>query len=249
MKNEQNTRRMPLAAWIGFGLAAVLLVFNGYTAAKYYETREVEKRPVYAAQEFYFESDLLSETGSKYTLQSGVDTISFTLRNYADELRSSDCEISYEVTLSSSSEKKQGTIPAGKNEVPLEFTNLEAGTYTVTAKATAPYTAELKANFVVQADERVGISVRDSKGSADVLVTLKTVDFEGPVTLNWPDGLLPDNTDPLLSSATGDSTVIDLEASSSYTFRFLKKTPDSDTVCSYDTFEDLGSGITTYSMS
>lgn len=229
-------KKIKLKAWRTFGtsgisilLLAVVLLFNGYTLAKY--MIEDERKDPIAAKSFYFESDMLapaSET-AQYTLKAGVDEISFELMNYPDELRSSDVDISYKVTLSrdgTEKETKEGTITKEGRKAAISFSNLEAGTYVVEASATSPYTKTLVGKFtIVDTDYELSYDVSDGANSPTLIVKVATVDYSGDVVLSWPEGVLPDNTDELLKSATGNSHTVRMESQSEYTFRFFKTNP------------------------
>ena len=97
----EHIKKLPLVGQCGLLLIAVLLAFNGYTVAKYVFQQEDE--PVYAAENFYFESDALKEQSAtgypSYTLKRGVDAITVDLRNYPDALRRSEVDLKYEVRL------------------------------------------------------------------------------------------------------------------------------------------------------
>lgn len=216
-------------------LAALLLVFGSYSLAKY--LYQAKKDPLFAAKAFYFESDLLSGASGgsypKYTLKTGVDTIEFTLENYPDGLRYSEVDIVYDVVLT----KEGVTVGAlngqtidgnARNSVSVSFDDLAAGTYVVTATATAPYASTLRAQFtVVDRSELVSFSVRDEVGSPVLQMTVQTADYEGEVTITWPEGVLPDNMDLLLEDASNDTRCVEVnvEAESEYTFLFYKPDP------------------------
>ena len=79
-KTKQKKRLSPIMG-IGLLLIVSLLAFNGYTLAKYIFGHEQEA--VFVAKDFYFESDLLKSTDvnlSQYTLQTGVNDITFIYR-------------------------------------------------------------------------------------------------------------------------------------------------------------------------
>lgn len=232
-KHQVKTKRTPMALKIGLLLLAVVVLFNGYTLAKYFMERD-QKVPV-VAKSFYFESDLLAiSTGAipQYTLQAGVDEISFSLMNYPDELRDSEVNISYSVSLTkggSEIKSTSGTINAGRNSVPIRFEGLAAGTYHVTATATNPYTQTLQGRFtIVDTNYGLAYTVSDAPGSPNLKVTITTTDYSGNAVISWPAGVLPDNTDPLMQSADGQSFTVAVNAQSEYTFQFFKTNPNAD---------------------
>lgn len=215
-----------------------LITLCGVTIAKY--TAETDGgEGLYRAETFCFESDLLAEPGDtgaypSYSLQEGRDSIRVVLKNYPDELRYADMNITYEVILEKEGEeadRKTGTLQALEdrgNETEVAFTNLEAGRYTVRAEALKPYRVTLKGDFTVTAED-AGLtwSVSDGKNSADLLVTVSTSAYGGEVELSWPEGVYPDNTDGLLESAAGNSCRVELASYGEYSFRFFKAEPQS----------------------
>jgi len=232
-KHQAKTKQTPMALRIGLLLLAVVVLFNGYTLAKYFMEKD-QKVPV-VAKSFYFESDLLTVNTSalpQYTLKAGVDTISFSLMNYPDALRSSQVNISYTAVLTKDgSEVKSttGTIDAGQNSVSVSFDDLDAGTYLVTATATSPYTQTLQGRFtIVDTDYGLSYNVLDGSGSPNLKVTVTTTDYSGNIVISWPTGVLPDNTDPLLKNASGQSCTIQVNTQSEYTFQFFKTNPNAD---------------------
>lgn len=233
---KRTKKRMPLAAWIGFGLAAVLLAFNGYTFAKYVSQKEQE--PVIAARNFYFESDLLTKDGKTYTLKAGVNQIRFSLMNYPDELRVAEVDIPYEIWVNGSkyanftakkgeTEDTDGKLNIADKKLDITLPNLAAGTYTVEAKATDPYVKTLKATFTIVAENNgIVYTVSDSAGSPTLLLTVTTTDHSGNVTISWPDGVLPDNADPLMKGAGASPYIVqNFPKNAEYTFVFFKKNP------------------------
>lgn len=232
-KHQAKTKRSPMALKIGLLLLAVVVLFNGYTLAKYFIEKD-QKVPI-VAKSFYFESDLLAVdtiTIPQYTLQAGLDEISFSLMNYPDKLRDSEVNISYSVSLSKDGSEIQstsGTIEAGRNSVPIKFDDLSPGTYTITATATNPYTQTLRGRFtIVGTDYGLNYTVSDASGSPNLKVTVTTTDYSGDIVISWPAGVLPDNTDPLLRSAAGQRCTIQVNAQSEYTFQFFKTNPNAD---------------------
>lgn len=233
-KYEKKRKPFPLASKIGLLILALLLVFNGYTLAKY--LTESHEENLYIARAFYFESDLLAAPASNgtypsYTLRSGADSITVTLKNYPDELRVSEVDIDYTVTLTKAGantpvDVKTGTLTISEKEEQVSFDALEPGDYCLTAVSDGPYSATLKADFtVVGVDETYRFYVSDAAGSPVLYLTITSEDFEGTVNIGWPSGVLPDNTDTILSGASGNGFRVALKPDSEYTFPFFKKNP------------------------
>lgn len=223
MKKRERRSLAVLCSVLALLLACVV-TFSALVWAKYV-SRE-EKDTVVAAKSFYFESDLLTESGATYTLAPGTTNITIHLKNFADDLRYSDVVIDYKVTATNQSNKTGKLGSAKKENHEISFSNLTPGNYEVVATATSPYTKTLKATFVIPAVEGgVFCSVNDAANSPVLRLTVWTEDYSGAVKLTWPAGVAPDNTDPLLANATGNSITINFENDSEYTFLFFKANP------------------------
>ncbi|MBR3786248.1 MAG: hypothetical protein IKJ77_07570 [Firmicutes bacterium] len=201
--------------------------------AKYIDTEDKDVAAI--AKNFYFESDLLTaSTGAmpQYTLEAGVDDITFVLRNYPDELRESEVDIHYEVTLEKegvTKEKKTGELKINQKVENITFSDLEPGVYEVKAKATKPYVSLLHGRFtLIGIDEELYYSVSDAPGSPNIKVTITTTDYAGTVKISWPDGVLPDNTEEMLETAKGKNCEITVKAQSEYVLQFFKEMPSKD---------------------
>ena len=208
-------------------LALVAVVaMNSIIDARYVTSKRND--PAAVAEAFYFESDLLkSGSTPSYTLPAGTTTISFVLKNYTDALRYADSKVNYKVILSKDGIKvkeQPGGIDTGRaNDEPVEFTSLEPGTYIATATATSPYSATLTAKFIIpQKESPVEYEVLDSAGSPIAQLTVRTNNYSGNVNISWPSDVKPDNTDPLLRNATGNSATISFDNDAEYTFVFFK---------------------------
>lgn len=180
-------------------------------------------------------------------------TLTFHLMNHEDQLRYSDVAIAYEVAweegqkntaetdhvgpvdgndseTSVNDKKKIGTIAAGEghngqtNDQTVTISGLEQGkTYTVTAAATAPYTKTLSATIKVQEQDLALHATLADYGSY-MEITVWTVDYNGLVTLNCADTLIPDNTDSMLENAVTGTPIrnISMSENTSHVFRFFK---------------------------
>lgn len=226
-------------------LLCIVMMLSGYAAAKYKFQKTEE--PLYTAEAFYFESDLLSDSQivPAYTYSGGADSIRISLFNYADKLRYSEGDISYRVALTGSDGQQvlntsgdavgdvTGTITAGEaNTTVIEFSELPAGSYLVTAAAEGKYQKVLKGNFTLSAvDKEIAYTVSDSEGSPVLLLTVTAKDYSGDIVISWPSGVAPDSTDPYFEAVdrgyNGGSCKIAFANNSEYTFRFFKKEPSS----------------------
>ena len=204
-----------------------------------------DKRPaiLVTAGSFYFESDLLTDdtTMKTYTYQEGVDEISVTLQNNIDELRFSEVDIYYTVSLTDieghSVQDKNGTTVANitgtltKDRIDtrtVSFSNLATGSYIVTANATAPYEKEIKANIIItEENSSIEYSVRDTVNSPVIQLTITTNDYSGNVRITWPQGTTPDNTNIDFAGNNtgydGGSQTITYQANSELIIQFFKE--------------------------
>lgn len=213
-------------------LAVCVLSFGaGRAYAKY--VREKQGNGLIRAQEFYFTSDYLTPTGETYILNADTKQISFQLRNYDDQLRWSENNVSYEVTATGGCTVVQPTgemiIPTGNdNSVTIELKNLTpGGTYTVTATGSAGYEATLQATFKVNQNTTGLYYQVDTASNNDyVLLTVWSEDISSSnVTITYPDGLVPDNTNPNMRGLTTGSSIniTDFDDYESRVYRFFKE--------------------------
>lgn len=234
-RNQKRTGKLLIAL-----LAVCIISFGaGRAYAKY--IREQKGEGLIRAQEFYFTSDYLTASGETYILNADTESISFQLRNYDDSLRWSEHDISYEVTAGdgaqlkltadgTASEKLTGSISSGDdNSVNVILTGLEAGkSYHVIAKGTAGYEATLQATFTVDENE-IGLykNVDTASNDAYVLLTVWSEDIDsGNVTISYPNGLVPDNTNPDMATAKSSGTTsftVPFGDYQSRTYRFFKE--------------------------
>jgi len=172
----------------GFNFNIILLVLipaalMGMTVAKYILNEHFKVE--YQAKNFYFQSDLLSDSTEQpeYTYPEGTDSIAFYLRNNDDNLRYSEVDVDYTVTLSKGEEVIDTvTGKIEKNSINLkriEFTNLQEGDYTVIAKSTSPYERILSANFTIPSrDDSIEYQVSDTANNGSLILTVTTKDLE-----------------------------------------------------------------------
>lgn len=204
-----------------FGLYALVLLIvvlglgsTGGAVAKY--VQEHQGNGSLAAKEFYFTSNLLTDKGANYTLNSGITSVSFTLGNNADDLRFADDDIAYaiEVSLENGDDlgegegvlsKTAGTLNGGVKSVEtFTLSGLVAGkTYEVTATGTAGYKEILNADFTVSMPGRNVYKYIDTSAPGVVVLhvwteNVWTEDVDGGLFVKFPERLIPDSTDPVL---------------------------------------------------
>ena len=96
-RRKRRNRRKTKFSFNKLLIVMIPILFIGGSLAKYIQEKNAEL--VYEAQNFYFESDLLSDNTNQlaYTYDTGNDTITFNLKNNIDELRHSEVNIEYVV--------------------------------------------------------------------------------------------------------------------------------------------------------
>lgn len=209
-------------------LVVLTIVLVGTTVAKFIFEENFET--AYKANNFYFNSDLLSvpEENLEYVYPRGLDEISFSLINYDDSLRISEINYDYIVNLEKDNEiidTKTGTLL--KNQMSSEtikFDGLSVGEYLVTAKVESPYKKILTAKFsLLEEDENIEYVVNTSEETYIVEVKVTTKEYNGNISITYPEGVVPDNTDVKIENGASSNTIKSVfEKDSSYTFVFLK---------------------------
>lgn len=179
----------------------VISLFVGYSSAKY--LYQINGDSLFRAKEFYFESNLLRNEDVEYILNPNTTEISFTLTNSLDELRTAEDDIEYVISVDNGATLSKSSGSLIKNVVSSELitlSNLEKGnTYTVTATGKAGYKKTLEAKFTVSDSDKnlwKHLDVNDEY----VLLTVWTENLSGEISIDFPAGLIPDNTDNIMSN-------------------------------------------------
>lgn len=246
-KNIRNklAKNQPLL-FLLFGSFILIGMIGGFYAKYTYQKSE-NKDPI--AEEFYFTSDFLEENEQNYTLASNTKQLTFELRNYADELRSSASDIKYTYDVKKdNTEVKTGTgtisvIENTGNKESITIDNLSAGTYKIRAIATSPFVKTLKATFTIpDENDDITYKINDSDQSPYVLLEVSTNAYDGKIMVQWADRLIPDSTqEPFKNVENYDSTYkagnieMTVQKHSSYTYRFFKE----DRSKNYSTTSDI----------
>lgn len=246
IRSRRVKRKRAGAKVAALAVCLVLLVLmTGTTIGRY--QHEFNSDGSVRAKEFYFTSNFLD--GSTHTLAPGSTEVTFTLGNHTDELRCSEVDIAYVVTV----EPSNGVTVAYNNDVnddkklPLgdtlddtvTLTGLTPGTYTIKATGTGTvgaagtggYTGTLTAQIEVLPVEGAVYKYLDTSNSEYVLLTVWAQGYKGNVEIQPPVGLIPDNTDPVMRSLTTDGTPFtdatsfntggNAEGYASHTYRFF----------------------------
>lgn len=240
---EQKKKKKRVIILCSLIVLCVIMIRSAivYVYAKY--NHEYKTDSIYEAENFYFESDLLTENGEEYNYKNGEDSITVKIFNNEDSLRYTEVDTTYEVKIkdlqnnsvvdknSKTIEKIEGVL-SGKSisSKNITFNNLKNGTYKVIASTKTPYIKNLEAIFVItNNDEQVIYNVNDSQDSIVLYLTVTTNNYEGDININIPDGLLPDSNDPKMKNIDLNTTknlVVNFKNNSEYSFRFFKENPN-----------------------
>jgi len=192
-----------------------IVVFISGAVAKYIHTNSGEN--LVSAKEFYFVSNLLKAEQGEYVLNSNADSITFTLENHIDELRRSEVDIKYTVTVITTDEGTSpilslvgggsgasvtGTLTANAfSDARITLSGLVSGkTYTVIATGTAGYEHTISAKFTVS-DKKENVYYNIASHGEYVLLTVWTENVSGQLNVNIKKtGFIPDNTDPVMKN-------------------------------------------------
>lgn len=220
--SKLNNKKVFLTIFLGFLVVGTLI---GGTYGYYIHKNQSEG--YIEAKNFYFDSDYLVEGGKTYILTVGTKEISFELRNFADSLRCCENDISYTIsTTGGSLDKTSGTLTGGnKNYQLITLSGLEIGKeYTVEATTNNGFSKKLSATFKVrEVENNFYKNVRENEPY--IILTIWTENISGEVTIDFPEGLIPDNTCSGMENvktADGKFTINCDKAYSSYEFRFFK---------------------------
>ena len=238
-KNSKNTySAMRIAIYIA--AAIILLSLVGNVIAKY--SYSTHGQSVVSAQEFYFTSDILDAYGTVYNLVPITENVEIKLMNHADALRFSEQDIEYTVSLKEGETvvaAKSGVIPGNAVSSATVTFPVESGkTYVVTATGNAGYVQTLTATIVVLPKSK-NLYKSAENTNAYVALTVWSQDVSGDLTVDFPEGVIPDNTDDAMKDVlTSDGEFTDSvnfdEAFSSHTYRFFKTTTAEVSAAAFD---------------
>ncbi len=226
--SRKTNKKSAGAAAATLAVCLVLLAILAGAAIGRYQTRLKSDASV-RAKEFYFTSDFLN--GSTHTLAPGSTEITFTLGNHADDLRFSEVDITYKVTVTSDNgttaavDKAEGTLNMGSvQDAEITVSNLRAGTYTVTAIGKGGYEKSLTATIRVLSDEAQIYRHQETFPEYTLLTVWNEGDKEGSVTIFYTG--IPDNTNPNMAAWTtaGETEVsqsVTIAPHESKVFRFF----------------------------
>ncbi len=207
---------------------------GGVVYAKYIIERN--KYATVTSPDFYFESDILTESGGLYYINSMTKSVTVTLKNSADDLRVSAKDVYYTVSVTGGAtlNKESGTFAASAlSSDTVTVSNLEEGkTYTLEATGYTKngeeigFSKTLSISIEVEESSAKVYKYLDVSGGNYVVLTVWTKNLAGDVTVAFPTGLIPDNTNPGMENvqlnARSFTDANKLGVYSSHTYRFFK---------------------------
>lgn len=236
-------------------LALILASVVGPVAARYITQRRAPIN-VIDTHLFYFTSDLLGEVSEDrvVSVSAGTGSLSFELRNYADQLRWANMDIGYtvevsgqnaaDVTVTYPEAGDVHTLAADSNAsttAVVTLSGLKNGkSYVVTATSANGYSKTLKATFTVAADPaRAYKSLQKHADDGYMVLTVWTEgEARGVVRIDYPDGLIPNETDPAMkgwrTGAEGTDAGSFAGMYASHQYRFFADDQTQITVESFD---------------
>lgn len=208
--------------WIAVLVLLFLSLGVGGVAAKYVRSRE--NIGVAKALEFYLTSNMLP---GDHSLAPGTQSVSFTVGNYADDLRHAEMDITVTVTVDNGAAISPESFTLTKNqksEQTVTITGLENGkTYNVTVTGNGGYVKTLTGTFTVLSPETGPFYfVEDKVGYTEVTIWCRN--YSGTVYVQSPVTAIPDNTNPDMASwKTADTAnEVTLGQYTSYRFQFFE---------------------------
>ena len=191
------------------------------------------------AKKFYFESDTLTAENPEYTLVSTTQTITFTLKNYKDDVNVSEMDIHYTVTVQAKNTKTEtpvaapsvtngnATLTTSNKEAEITLSGLtEGNTYVVTVEGDGGYKKTLQATFIIL-EKDLGLYMNVKDGDR-VALTVLVSEASGTVSITIPSGLILDKADdPDLDGVVVNGSIFtySLDQKQSKVFYFLKEDP------------------------
>jgi len=219
--NKKNISIKSLAVAAGFFVLALSLSVGVYSKYTYGNSGSgsVSSKP------FYFNSDLLSSEGAVYTLNTATSQVSFSINNSEDDLRFAQMDISYSVSVEKGSYSTDtntftpsgeasgvtvapasGTLAAGPHSAEISLSGMQNGNaYRVTVTGSAGYQKAVSAIFCVNDDAKGVYKHLDTSATEYVVLTVWVDNISGVGEVTFPAGLIPDSTDPVLTSITSYS--------------------------------------------
>ncbi len=206
------------------GILLLACTITGAIVLAKYITNERTSTGLVTTKNFYFTSNLLD--GEEHTFAPDTTSVTFTLGNYEDDLRYSEMDIEYTVTVDDAAvtvTNEKGTLVKGSiQNAEITISGLKNGkTYTITAVGKGGYQKTLKATIVVSDKEsKLYYNINNSNSEYILLTVWNEGDAEGAVTIIYTG--IPDNTNPNMEDwTTNASKELTIGPHESKEFRFF----------------------------
>ena len=229
---------------IGLLLLVVSVSLTAGVYARYVASAKSDNKQI-TAKKFYFTSNYLTENNHEYKLNAGTDSVTIDLYNYDCENPAlvSEVNCSYSVTVTPLIADDDVHVNCDSNPAPagtktdreLTISGLDNGnSYKVEVTSTGGYVKTLSATFTVaNTTDGFYMNVDDTTDPHYIVLTVWTENITGTVSVEFPAGLIPDSTNPILKEAKnyqggnyGAGSVTDAvnfqKSYSSYSYRFFK---------------------------
>lgn len=204
-------------------MGLLLCSIVGSIALAKYITDEKSSTGLITTKNFYFTSNLLD--GEVHTFAPGTTSVTFTLGNYEDDLRYSEMDIQYTVTADNTTIEignAEGTLTKDDvQNVEVTISNLQTGTYTITAVGVGGYKKTLTATIVIlDKTSELYYNIDDSNTEYILLTVWNEGDGLGKTTITYTG--IPDNTNPNMTGwIMNNSVEVEIGPHESKEFRFF----------------------------
>lgn len=230
-------------------LLAVAVIACAVTVAKYIAVF-VDKDITFTMSDFYFRSNLLTDSEIPEEHTVNAYSTEFVLTNGSDSENFTSVDLSYDINYyveidgdwtKVDDASETGTMAYGAYRVhpitvaPITYNGVEYKRVLIEAQATAPNTKTLRAivNFDYD-DYEIEYEFNENGFTFYVSLIIKTNDIEGDYTISWIGDFYPDNADPngiLTNALVGPSNVsAHLEAHTVYKLNFFVNASTADSV-------------------
>lgn len=200
-KKQKNMKKADKRLLVLVSLLGIsVLLVTGTVIARY--MMHQSKSGILSSEDFYFNSDLLKESGAEYFIDLQDGNFTLELYNFADSKRITSQDIKYSVSVQETGMAKvdptEGTFREGIAETGIITVTPEASAkqITITARSITPYEKTLSATFYFQAGN--SYTLENTAGDTAAVLTMICTDFSPSgktVSLSLPEGIIPDATD------------------------------------------------------
>ncbi len=216
---QKNKSKTKLIFFMLAMIISLCAITGGLVLAKYFTQKD--SNGYVTAKNFYFTSNFLD--GKVHTIAPGINSITFNLSNHDDDLRYSEVDIAYtvEVTNGATITNNTGILKKGNIEdTEVTISNLNVGTYNITATGTGGYVKKLTATIVISEEANIYYYLDNSSQEYTTVTVWNEGDKAGTVTITYKG--IPDNTNPnMIGWMTNSSKQVTINPHESIVLRFF----------------------------